>query len=153
MLFLLFRLGEDSYVLEASRISQVLPLVRIKPLAGAPAGVAGIINHRGLPVPVIDLSELLLGRPALRQLSTRIVLFRDLVADGRQRPLGVIVEQATETLRRDAADFVSPGLGSGAPYLGPVLTDPGGLIQWVDPARLLPDAVSKMLLQERAGSA
>lgn len=71
MLFLTFRLGQDRYALDAGQIEAILPLVAIKQLPGAPAGVAGAIGYRGRPVPLIDLSLLALGRPAEPLLSTR----------------------------------------------------------------------------------
>jgi chemotaxis-related protein WspB len=154
MLFLLFRLGEDLYALEAIRIGEVLPMVRVRALPGMPVGIAGLINHRGAPVPVIDLSILAVGRPAPHKLSTRIVLVQETAADGAPRWLGLILEQATETLRRDPKDFLFSGLGNaGRSYLGPVLPDERGLIQWIDPQKLLPDAVKEMLLHDLAESA
>ena len=76
MLFLLFCLGADRYAIEAAQVSEVLPLITIKALPQAPPGVAGVINLRGAPVPVIDLSALALGRSASPWLSTRIVVVR-----------------------------------------------------------------------------
>ena len=40
MLFLLFQLGNDRYVLEASRVVEVVPLLALKQLPQAPEGVA-----------------------------------------------------------------------------------------------------------------
>ena len=74
MLFLLFQLGRERYALEAGQVAAVLPLLSIKEIPQAPPAVAGLCNYRGRPVPVIDLSELTLGRPAQSRLSTRIVL-------------------------------------------------------------------------------
>jgi chemotaxis-related protein WspB len=151
MLFLLFRLGEDRYAIEAGRIGEVLPMVRIKALPGAPRGVAGLIDHRGAPVPVIDLSALALGRPAALRLSTRIVLVREASGDGGPRWMGLILEHATDTLRRDPGEFVDPRLAGGeAAFLGPVLADPEGLIQWIDPRMLLPEAVKDLLFRQVA---
>jgi chemotaxis-related protein WspB len=150
MLFLLFRLGEDRYAIEAGRIGEVLPMVRIKALPGAPRGVAGLIDHRGGPVPVIDLSALAQGRPAASRLSTRIVLLRDGTPDGTPRWLGLILEHATETLRCEPGDFVDAGVGGEAPLLGPVRPDPDGMIQWIDPRALLSAEVKDLLFQQAA---
>ena len=79
---------------------------------------------------MIDLSQLTLGRPAARRLSTRIVA-RALSRRRRARRslLGLIAEKATETVRREPADFVAVRrhAATGAPYLGPVATDARGL--------------------------
>jgi chemotaxis-related protein WspB len=154
MLFLLFGLGTDRYALAADDVGEILPLVEIKALPGAPVAIAGLINYRGRPVPVIDLSALALGRPAQQRLSTRIVLSRYGTADGAARWLGLIVEQATGMMHRSATDFVAADVDNDAtPYLGPVASDPHGLIQWVDPAKLLPPEIREMLFQQSEGKA
>jgi chemotaxis-related protein WspB len=151
MLFLLFQLGKDRYALEASEVAEVLPLVELKRLPQAPPGVAGIFNFRGQSVPVIDLSDLTLGRPAKFQLSTRIVLVNYAPATGPARLLGLMVEQATETLKRDRADFKEAGVAvEAAPYLGPVTQDERGLIQWIEVRKLLPTALQELLFREPA---
>ena len=74
MLFLLFQLGNDHYALDVAQIAEVMPLVGITRIPQAPPGVAGMFDCRGVPVPVIDLSQLMLGRPAQSRLSTRIIV-------------------------------------------------------------------------------
>jgi len=149
MLFLLFQLGKDRYVLEAARVLEVLPMLDLKQIPEAPKGVAGIFNYHGQPVPAIDLSELTLGRPAGERLSTRIILINYPDETGRNHPLGLIAEHATQIIRRESRDFVEPGLKLGlAPYLGPVLMDGQGIIQWVLEQRLLSDQVRDLLFCE-----
>jgi chemotaxis-related protein WspB len=89
MLFLLFQLGRERYALEAGQVAAVLPLLSIKEIPQAPRAVAGLCNYRGTPVPVIDLSELTLGRPAQSRLSTRIVLVHYPDERGERRFVGV----------------------------------------------------------------
>lgn len=151
MLFLLFELGQDRYALDATRIAEVLPLVRIKQIPQAPRGVAGVFDYRGTPVPVLDLSELALGRPAARRLGTRILLVHYPAGAAVTQLLGLIVERATETLRREPADFSEPGLvNEAAPYLGPVTSDARGLVQRVEVEKLLPQALRDLLFQRPA---
>jgi len=105
MLFLLLQLGDDRYALKASQIVEVLPLLQLKKLPQSPAGVAGVMDYRNSPVPVLDLSELAIQRPSHPKLSTRIIVVN--LADGQDevRLVGLIAENVTETLRRDADDF------------------------------------------------
>src|SRR6267378_5400402 len=110
MLFLVFELARDRYVLEIDQVAEVLPLLDIRPMPQAPTAVAGILNYHGTPVPVIDVSQLTLGRPAERRLSTRIVLVHFPDADGKPRLLGLIAERATQTMRREEKDFVATGV-------------------------------------------
>jgi chemotaxis-related protein WspB len=149
MLFVLFHLGKDRYVLEARRVLKVLPLVDLKKIPEAPRGVAGIFNYNGQPVPAIDLSELTLGQTAGERLSTRIILIHYPDETGRNQLLGLIAEHATEIIRRESGDFAEPGLRLDAtPYLGPVLMDGAGPIQWVHEQRLLPDRLRDLLFCE-----
>jgi chemotaxis-related protein WspB len=151
MLFVLFRLGEDRYALEASRVVEVVPLLEIKRLHRAPDGVAGIFNYRGRPVPAVDLAKLTLGRPALQHLSTRIIIVNYSDETGTNHLLGLIAEHATAMLRKDARDFVDPGMRTGnSPRLGPILLDNDGPIQWVHERALLPQTVSRLLFSELA---
>jgi chemotaxis-related protein WspB len=149
MLLLLFTLGGDRYALDADRITEVLPLVDIRPIPHAPAGVAGVCDLRGTPVPVIDLSEVVLGRPAAKSMSTRLVIVGYPDGAGGTRPLGVLAERATGIVRRALTDFVDCGVpNERAWHLGPVARDEAGLLQWIDITMLLPAAVRDELFRD-----
>jgi chemotaxis-related protein WspB len=149
MLFLLFQLGKERYALEASRVIEVLPLLELKRLPQAPAGVAGIFNYRGRPVPAVDLGQLTLGEPASERLSTRIIVINYPDETGKNQPLGLIAEHATEIIRRERREFMEPALKLGQPpYLGPILLDSRGAIHWVREQRLLPASVRDHLFCE-----
>jgi chemotaxis-related protein WspB len=151
MLFLLFQLGKERYVLQASRVVEVVPLLELKQLPQAPKGVAGIINYRGRPVPVVDLCALTLGQPAAERFSTRIFIVNYPDDRGTDHLLGLIAEHATETLRKDVNDFVDSGVRlSEAPYLGPIFMDDKCPIQWIYEQRLLPEPVRNVLFAEPA---
>ncbi|MDB6112442.1 MAG: cheW-like domain protein [Pedosphaera sp.] len=153
MMFLLFQLGRDRYVIQASHVLEVLPLVELSKIPAAPRGVAGLFNYRGQPVPAVDLSQLTLGQPARDCLSTRIIVINYPDEHCHPRPLGLIAEHATELIRRPVEDFAQPGLVLGdVPYLGPVLMDGQGVIQWVHEQRLLPDRVRDLLFCETVES-
>jgi len=146
MLSLLFRLEPDVYALDCREIAEVRALPRLKQLPGAPGWVAGLLDHDGAAVPVIDLCALALGRPAHDRLSTRLVLVHYPAPGAAARPLGLIVERGTEFLRSEAADWADSGMATpDAPYLGPVLRHERGLIQQVHVAELLPAPVRALL--------
>ena len=146
MLFLLFQLGDERYALEAGHVVEVLPLLELKRLPHSPSGLAGLFNYRGRPVPAIDLCALILGHPATESLSTRIILVNYADERGANHLLGLIAEKATGMLRRDPKDFVDPGVRLGqAPYLGPVLMDSQGSIQWLNEQGLLAAPVRQLL--------
>lgn len=146
-LFLVFRIGTERYALQAIEVAEVLPRLPLKPIPRAPDWVAGVFAYRGAVVPVIDLSALTFGQPAQARTSTRLVLVNyrpDQTAPVQL--LGLILEQATDTLRCNPADFRPYGLDNReAPYLGAVREDAQGLLQWVRVADLLDDQVRALL--------
>jgi chemotaxis-related protein WspB len=145
-LYLLFSLGVDRYALAARDVVAVLPRVPVKTLPGAPAWVAGVFAFRGDLVPVLDLCQLSLGSPAIARTSTRTVLVNYRTADGRSRPLGLVLEQASDTLRCDADAFRDYGLSNpDSPYLGPVVETAAGLVQRIAIDQLLPEAAQALL--------
>ena len=149
MLFLLFQVGSDRYALDVRQIAEVLPMVAIKRIPLSPRGVAGVCNYRGVPVPVIDLSELAIGRPTQPRLGTRLVLVHYGDGTGARHLLGLIAEKATETLRCAAEEFVASGVTDEAtPYLGPVAAHAGSLIQQIEVDELLSTAVRSVLFRQ-----
>lgn len=146
-LFLLFRIGDQRFALEAVEIAEVLPRLQLKPIAQTPNWVVGVFVHRGVVVPVIDISALTFGHPAQARTSTRLVLvhYRP-EADGTSQLLGLILEQATDTLRCPPGEFKEYGLDNRlSPYLGPVREDEQGLLQWIRVQDLLSAPVRKLL--------
>jgi chemotaxis-related protein WspB len=144
MLFLKFRIGDEDYALDAQQIVEILPLLDVTRVPRAPPGIAGLVNYRGTPVPVVDLSEMTIGRPARPHISTRLILVRY-----GENLLGLIAERATETMRRDAGSFIESGIASdAAPYLGPVTQDGGRLVRWIKTQEMLPPAISSVLFRQ-----
>ena len=146
MLFLVFQLDDDRYAIEAARVICVLPQVDARVMPNAPAGVAGVIDWRGVPLPLVDLAQVLRDRPAHARLSTRIVVVEHPGADGTVHALGLLAECVVDTVRLDPSAFRDSGIDAGqARYLGPVATDAHGLLQWVRVENLLPVSVRERL--------
>lgn len=148
MLYLLFELDGDRYALNVAQIAEVLPLAACKSIPGAPVWVAGVTERHGTPVPVIDVPQLALGRPARLLRSTRLVLVRyEADTCGDDAPLlGLILEHATHTRRIDEASFADSGVATpNARWLGPVASLDDGLVQRVD-VRAMLDAPARALL-------
>lgn len=148
MLLLIFQLGPHRFALDTSQVAEVLPMVQYRPLPQAPAGVAGVFDYHGRPVPLIDLAALALGVPSSARMSTRIVLVH--YPDGAHTHLlGLMAEKTTETLRRTEADFTATGVTlEHAPYFGPVTHDARGMIQRVEVNALLPESVRAVLFRQ-----
>lgn len=148
MLFLIFEAGQNRYALEASRIVEVVPLLALKHMPGAPRGVAGVFNYRGQVTPALDLCALTAGRAACERLSTRIIIIQCRQENGSERLLGLIAERATRMLRKEPDEFVSSSLSLSDDSLGPLLADGEETIQWIREDRLLTEPVRQLLFSE-----
>ena len=149
MLFIIFRLGEQRYALEAAHVIEIVPRLPLRPQPGMPAFVAGLLNFRGQVVPVLDLGMLTLGAPCPVQLSTRIILINHTLKSGVTRVLGLIAKAVTDAVKKEPTEFVTPGLAAAlVPYLGKIALDEGGMVQCILPGYLLPAEVERLLFEE-----
>jgi chemotaxis-related protein WspB len=151
MLYLRFWIGGEGYALPASQIAEVLPFVAVRPLPHALPGIAGLMDYRGRLVPVIDLSELLAGRPGMRRLSTRIVVVHYHDGVEAAQLLALIVERATRAEHHEPANFADTGVTiPQAPFLGGVTTHAEGMVQFIEVNRLLPESLRALLFRQTA---
>jgi chemotaxis-related protein WspB len=91
MLYMLFSIVGDRYALPAKEIVEAIPVAALKKVPGAPAYLAGLLNYHGQPVPVIDLSAMVMDIPSQQRLSTRILLVHNPLSNGHTRLLGLMV--------------------------------------------------------------
>ncbi|MDT8387489.1 MAG: chemotaxis protein CheW [Thiogranum sp.] len=152
MLMLLFNLGSSQYAIPARDVAEVVPLVRLEPIAMAPEYVAGLFNYRGDQVPVIDLCQLVVSRASEISITTRLILVQHLGISGDQNLLGLLAERVTETADLDPDAFSGTGITiADAPFLGDVSHTDSGLIRKVHVNDLLPDFVQALLFSVEAG--
>lgn len=145
-MLLLFTVGEDRFGLDVKDIVEIVPYVELKKLVGTPACVTGLFNYRHDVVAVIDISSMLTGVPARRNLSTRIILVKYPHAGGSSHIVGLIAEHATETVKIDAAAYSESGIGvKNAKFVSKLAMDDRGMVQCVALDRLLPKAISDAL--------
>jgi chemotaxis-related protein WspB len=134
MLFLHFGIGDDSFVLAADRIVEVISLLPLRTIRRAPDAVVGLLNYRESFIPVVDISALELGRPAHRRLSTRIAVVRHPIVEAAL--FGLVAEKATEMLNFDPRAFT------------PFASGPRGPVQRLDLAAMLPPPLLAYLSSE-----
>ncbi|MEE8320386.1 MAG: chemotaxis protein CheW [Gammaproteobacteria bacterium] len=149
MLLLSFYIGPEQYAVSAKQIIEILPLISVKLIPGAPAYVAGLLDYRGLPIPVIDLCQLTNGHEYNKVLSSRIVLVHYTGNDRETHPLGLIAEKVTETLNIPEEKFLSSGITlENVPYLGGLANTNSKMIQYVEINKLLTQQVQSILFNE-----
>lgn len=141
MLALGFHVGDLRLALPVSFVVEVLARRALRPLAMAPVGVVGLLPFRGTLTPVVDLCQLMLGRPCRPLRSSRLIIVAlaadaGLGADAGARLLGLLAENVLDLL--PTGDTLAGLRLPAAPWLGDHLADQDALPQLVDPAQLLP---------------
>lgn len=106
--FLSFRLGDEEYGIDILKVQEIRSYSHPTRIANAPAYLKGVVNLRGVIVPIIDLRlKLNLSSAAYDQFTVVIVL------SVAQRVVGVVVDAVQDVLRldpsqiREAPDFNS----------------------------------------------
>ncbi|MEH2413408.1 chemotaxis protein CheW [Nostoc sp.] len=153
MLMLLLNIGNERYAIESRQVVEVIPLVLLKTLPHQPEYIAGVFNYRGRIVSVIDLCQLMRGKPSCEYLSTRIVLVNYWGSNNPELKapyiLGLMTEQVVETLHKSESEFVNPNIQiDRAPYLGKMIVDEQGMIQCLRVEYLFSEAQQLNLLPE-----
>jgi chemotaxis-related protein WspB len=148
MLLLLFYINNQRYALASQQIVEVLPLVNLNTLPHAPEYFAGVFNYRGQVVPVLDLCQLMRGKPCTQHLSSRIILVNYWGENTVKSPVvGLMAERVVETLHKSDAQLVDTNVQIGAaPYLGKMILDEQGMIQCLRIECLLSEAEQVYLL-------
>ncbi len=139
MLALTFRVGPMRFAIPTRRVSQIVPFVPLRQVAGMGAEIAGLLELGSAVVPVVDLGSRLRGEPCAARLSTRIIVVR-IEHEARQVELGLIAENVTDLCTaEDAAAMPDPGAADQR-ELGGVARLRGELLQWIEIDRILTEA-------------
>ncbi len=157
-----FHVGPERFAIDTSSIAEVVPGIPARPVPGAPDAVTGVIEYRGIVVPVLDLCRLFGRGDCPSRLSNRIIVC-DLQRAGRRwgeqqedaSYLGVLAENVTRvtTLDPDAPGSHPGPATEGFDGLGRILRDADGLVQLVAVEELVPADVLQALRLQASGEA
>ncbi|MEJ5998998.1 chemotaxis protein CheW [Paucibacter soli] len=99
--FLTFRIGTEEYGIDILKVQEIRSYEAPTRIANAPAFVKGVVNLRGVIVPIVDL-RLRLGSPAEYNAFTVSI-----VLNVCSRVVGVVVDSVSDVLELDA-DAIKP---------------------------------------------
>jgi chemotaxis-related protein WspB len=136
MLLLMFHAGVNRHAIDAARVVEVIPRIRLRSVSRATPELAGLFSYRGEVVPVVDLGVLLENSPCPDRLSTRIILVRadsPIVGEAPARSLlGLIAANVSDLIKVAPTDLTPDRVASArAPFLGPIIRLDDGLVQLV----------------------
>jgi purine-binding chemotaxis protein CheW len=91
--FLTFKLGEEEYAIDILKVQEIRGFEKPTRIANAPHYVLGVVNLRGVIVPIIDL-RLKCGFPESEYTETTVVI----ILNVGERVAGVVVDSVSDVL-------------------------------------------------------
>jgi purine-binding chemotaxis protein CheW len=108
--FLAFKLGEEEYGIDIQKVQELRGYDPVTRIANAPAHIKGVVNLRGIIVPIIDMRiKFNLGTPTYDEFTVVIIL------NMANRVMGMVVDSVSDVITL-TADQVKP-----APEMGALL--------------------------------
>ncbi len=106
--FLAFNLGRENYCIDILKVQEIRGYETVTPIPNTPAFMKGVVNLRGLIVPIIDLRiKLELASVTYDQFTVVIIL------NIRGRVVGVVVDSVSDVVAIAAEDIKeAPQLGA-----------------------------------------
>jgi purine-binding chemotaxis protein CheW len=98
-----FEVADGVYAMDVSHVREVARWQSITPLPKAPELIEGVIDLRGVIVPVVDLGRVLTGRPCEPDAATRIV-----IVEIDNLLMGLVVDAAIEVVQVAASSLEDP---------------------------------------------
>ncbi len=98
--FLTFRLGEEEYGIDILRVQEIRSYEQPTRIANSPAFIKGVVNLRGVIVPIVDL-RMKLGCETAEYNAFTVVI----VLNVKGRVLGAVVDSVSDVLELHAKDI------------------------------------------------
>lgn len=108
--YLTFTLGKEEYGIDILKVQEIRGYEAVTRIANAPTFIKGVINLRGVIVPIVDLRiKFNLGEPSYDQFTVVIIL------NIGKRVMGIVVDGVSDVIQLNSENLHS------APEFGSVL--------------------------------
>jgi purine-binding chemotaxis protein CheW len=107
--FLAFTLGQEEYGIDIHKVQEIRGYEAVTRIANAPAFIKGVINLRGIIIPVVDMRiKFKLGEPVYDQFTVVIIL------NINGRVMGMVVDSVSDVTTLSTDEIKpAPEMGSG----------------------------------------
>ena len=95
--YLSFKLDEEEFALDISKVREVLDFTKITKVPQTPPFMRGVINLRGAVVPVVDLNKKFGIKDTEKTVNTRIII-GEVDIEGDKIVLGVLADSVHEVM-------------------------------------------------------
>ena len=130
-----FRIGTEMYALDILRIKEIIRPQRLTPIPKAPAFIEGVINLRGVVIPVVDLRKRFDQPKTESDRKTRVI-----ICGLSGKILGLMVDEVSEVRRYSRQEIqAAPKFlkGKGAEFFLGVCRRDEDLVMLLDLERIL----------------
>jgi purine-binding chemotaxis protein CheW len=90
--YLTLKLGDEKFGVHVSQVLNILEMTRITEVPKSPDYMKGVINLRGMVLPVIDI-RIKFGLPETEYTSNTCIVVMDLQLEGEELHIGTIVDE------------------------------------------------------------
>ena len=133
--YLCFVVGNEKFALHVANVTSILEMQQITTVPNCPAYMKGIINLRGTVLPVLEL-RILLGIATNLITSNTCILVLDLVQNGENMHVGMLVDSVTEVFELQPQDILPPpSLGNSTSISG-IAKRPDGFVMLLEAVSL-----------------
>ena len=101
--FVIFHAGVQSFAVEINRVKEILRYRKVTPLPRTPAFMEGVIDLRGILIPVIDLRKRFEVHAPSYDQHTRIIVLRY-----HKKKIGLVVDSVNRVLSIPLKDIKAP---------------------------------------------
>jgi purine-binding chemotaxis protein CheW len=137
--YLSFRVGMDDYAVDILRVQEIRGWEQVRALPDSPDFVKGVLDMRGIIVPIIDL-RMRFGNPRPSYSATTVVIVVSVDRDAGDRQLiGAVVDSVSDVLELNSDDLRPPPVLDGAAnrqYLDGMVSRDRGIVVLLDLNRL-----------------
>ena len=94
--FLTFTLGDEEYAIDILKVQEIRGFEAVTRIANTPAFIKGVINLRGLIVPIVDMRvKFNLGEPVYNEFTITVIL------NIGKRVIGIVVDSVSDVTSLD----------------------------------------------------
>lgn len=109
--YLTFKLDREEYGLEILKVKEIIGLLNITKVPKTPAFVRGVINLRGMVIPVVELRRKF-GMEKIADTAETCIIVVEINKDNEAVHIGILVDSVSEVMDIAGADLEStPSFG------------------------------------------
>ncbi len=105
--YLSFRLGDEHFAVHAGKVLSILEMIRITAVPKSPGFMRGVINLRGIVLPIVD-TRIRLGMSPTEITANTCIIVLEVNIDGQPARIGALVDAVLSVVELDYSQILPP---------------------------------------------